>query len=269
MGLSNERLYSEQEVAAILRRSAKLQADRSSAEATGLTLSELKHIAGEVGIDPVHVEAACLDIERGVPEDGGRASSLFLPLKTEDSYVLSGGVGEEQWEDVANEIRRLYGAFGTVGQVGQQLNWTHTRFPEPSIQVSVASRSGRTKVHAQSDYSNLMAFFMPVMFGSSAIVAAITIESLGLPTGLVILSLGLWLTIYWMVVRSILTTQNRKERRRSRKLADQVEEMLREGSEIAESTAGSGRIDGMLDSERMDEPAEGVRRGRYKQQHGI
>ncbi len=170
---------------------------------------------------------------------------------------------------MANEIRRLYGAFGTVGQVGQQLNWTHARFPEPSIQVSVASRSGRTKVHAQSDYSNLMAFFMPVMFASSAIVAAITIESLGLPTGLVIFSLGLWLTIYWMVVRSILTRQNRKEKRRARKLTDQVEEMLRGGSEIAELTAGAGRVDGILTSEGMDEPAGDDRSARPRRQHTV
>ena len=47
---ADDRLYSEQEVAAILRRSAKLQRESESTETSGLTLAELKHIASEVGI---------------------------------------------------------------------------------------------------------------------------------------------------------------------------------------------------------------------------
>ncbi|MDX1741165.1 MAG: hypothetical protein R3178_07720, partial [Rhodothermales bacterium] len=214
-GPTDDKLYSEQEVASILRRSARLQRESEATETSGLTLAELKHIAAEVGIDPAHVEAASRDIRSGAREDGEAARSLFLPLTSEDSYVVRGEIGDGQWEDVADDIRSLYGGFGTVGQVGSQLNWTHTRFPEPSIQVSVASRSGRTKVRAQSDYSNLMAFFMPAMFASSAIVAAVTIETLGLPTAAVIVAIGLWLTIYWMVVRAIVSGLNKKERRRA------------------------------------------------------
>ncbi len=223
---ADDRLYSEHEVADIIRRSAKRQRESETTETSGLSLSELKHIASEVGIDPVHVEAACADIERGVREDGETARSLFLPLTSEDSHVVRGEITDRQWEDVADEIRSLYGGFGTVGQVGKQLNWTHAGFPEPSIQVSVGSRSGRTKIHAQTDYSNLMAFFMPGMFASSAIVAAVTIETLGLPAAAVIVAIGLWLTVYWTCARAILTRLNRKERRRARQLTERVEKML-------------------------------------------
>jgi hypothetical protein len=224
---ADDRLYSEQEVAAILRRSAKLQRESEATETSGLTLTELKHIATEVGIDPAHVEAACADVRRGVREDSeAAAGSLFLPLTSEDSHVVRGEIGDGQWEDVADDIRSLYGGFGTVGQVGSQLSWTHARFPEPSIQVSVASRAGRTKVHAQTDYSNLMAFFMPGMFATSAIVAAVTIETLGLPTAAVIVAIGLWLTVYWTGARAILTSLNKKEHRRARELTERVERML-------------------------------------------
>ena len=261
----DERLYSEHEVAAILRRSAKLQAEGDASNTTGLTLSELKHIATEVGIDPTHVEAACLDIESGIKDDGEKASSLFLPLTSEDSHVVKGEIGGDQWEDISNEIGRLYGAFGSVGQVGNQLNWTHNRFPEPSIQVSVASRAGRTKVHAQSDYSNLLAFFMPAMFASSAVVAALTIESMGLPTGAVIVAIGLWLTIYWTVVRMILTRLNRKERRRARKLTDRIDMMLHETANREEAEEAPVQLASSLDDIGSDDVGDEHRATSYRQ----
>ncbi len=259
-----ERLYSEDEIASILKRSARLQAEGEVESTAGLTLSELKHIASEVGIDPALVESATRDLERGLREDGEKASSLFLPLKSRESHLVRGEVRATRWEDVLAEIRALYGEFGSVGQVGNQLNWVHSKFPEPDIQVSVASRNGRTKVSASSDYSNLLAFFMPGMFASSAVVAALTIEGLGLTGGAVALALGLWLTVYWLAARAILARLNRKEKRRARALTDRLETILYDDRERAGARQPEQRIDevSLNKEERTDQHPTGRRRDR-------
>jgi hypothetical protein len=224
----DERLYSEEEIASILRRSAKLQTETDTSGTTGLTLRELKHIASEVGIDPAHVEAASLDVERGVTEAGGSTGSFTLPLTSRETHLVKGEIGTDGWEKVVGEIRSLYGDFGTVGQVGNQLNWSRTGFPAPEKQVTVTSRDGRTRVSAHSDFSNLLAFFFPGMFASSAIVAALMIEGLVASGGVVALAMGLWLAIYYVSARTVLGEINRKEIRRAAMLARRIEQFVHE-----------------------------------------
>src|SRR3954465_14331124 len=73
MAPSDEPIYShgDRQIARILHRAAELQeqaVERSGLpanRAAGLSLTELKQIAGEVGIDPRYVEAAAAELRAG------------------------------------------------------------------------------------------------------------------------------------------------------------------------------------------------------------
>ncbi len=242
----NERLYSEEEIASILRRSAKLQTETDTSGTTGLTLRELKHIASEVGIDPSHVDTASFDLEHGVAERDDSVASLLLPLTSDETHLLRGEIDPDRWEDVVGEIRSLFGEFGTVGQVGNQLSWGHTGFPDPEKQVTVTSRNGRTRVSARSDYSNWLAFFFPGMASSTAIVAALMIEAVAATGGVVALAIGLWLILYYFGMRGILAKVNRKETRRAAKLTESIEQFVLDPERGVAPEQRRGRMDDAL-----------------------
>ncbi|NNE45988.1 MAG: hypothetical protein HKN37_04930 [Rhodothermales bacterium] len=247
----DERLYSEEEIASILRRSAKLQTETDTSGTTGLTLRELKHIASEVGIDPAHVDKASFDLEHGVAERDDSVASLLLPLTSDETHLVRGEIDPDRWEDVVGEIRSLFGQFGTVGQVGNQLSWGHTGFPDPEKQVTVTSRKGRTKVSARSDYSNWLAFFFPSIAASTAIVAALMIEAVAASGGVVSLAIGLWLILYYLVMRGILANVNRKEIRRAAKLTESIEQFVLDPEREPPVEEGRGRMnEALLDAEK-------------------
>ncbi len=242
----NERLYSEEEIGSILRRSAKLQTETDTSGTTGLTLRELKHIASEAGIDPEHVEAASLDLERGVAEKDESVGSVLLPLTSDETHLVRGEIDPDRWEDVVSEIRSLFGEFGTVGQVGGQLSWGHTGFPDPEKQVTITSRNGRTKVSARSDHSNWLAFFFPGLAASTAMIAVLMIEAMAASGGVGALAIGLWLILYYLGMREILTRVNRKEIRRAAKLTERIEQFVLEPERDVAAEQRRGRMDEAL-----------------------
>jgi hypothetical protein len=75
----NQRVYSDEEFALILRKTAELasRAESPGSASTGLTLAEMKAAAGQVGFDPALVEQAARSPSRAAtgPRQRGRCES--------------------------------------------------------------------------------------------------------------------------------------------------------------------------------------------------
>ena len=57
-----DRLYGEQEIGALIQRAAEIQERAEDRSDPGVSLRELERIASEVGIDPVHLRAAAVEL---------------------------------------------------------------------------------------------------------------------------------------------------------------------------------------------------------------
>src|SRR5690349_171342 len=108
----------DQEIARILRRAAELQESDREREALapsvlqGLTLAELKQLAGEVGIEARYVEAAATERQQ---ENARRKQFHFwgAPVSAEVERLIEAPLGPDDWEELVTRIRR---ATGEVGQ---------------------------------------------------------------------------------------------------------------------------------------------------------
>jgi hypothetical protein len=154
------RRYGDEEVGLILKRAAELQRQEpaAAAEGGGLTLGELEEIAGEVGIDPRHLRRAAEEIDTlAVPLHGEGVDRLIgAPLTLKFERILTGELPEDGLESLLPEIQDALQGYGQPSLLGRTLTWQSTSpDSERTLQVTVSSRDGRTRIRIEERISEL------------------------------------------------------------------------------------------------------------------
>jgi len=150
-----ERRFTDKEVALILRRASDLEKRDSSTALTsgrGLTLSDLKEIAAEAGIDPELVSQAVTEMEG---PKGLRSGSLLAGPGTVRREVRA--IPQEMSRDELADLFRLVDEEvpdqGTVQEALGNVRWTSKgRFL--STQVSLEPGAGETLMRVEERYSD-------------------------------------------------------------------------------------------------------------------
>jgi len=189
--MPENRTYSEEEIAALLQRSAQLQADDARSEkksqSAGLTLTELETIATESGLDPSYLHRAALEMEvsKGKPS---------MPKKSDTHIyvdrVFSGELTDEIWEEIVFELRRkyessssdLYGSTlgkGITEQIGRSREWRITSFSgvqtivlfrpaKKGTRVELSQRVGVASTKVESILYGAFTAFFPALIALAA-----------------------------------------------------------------------------------------------------
>lgn len=222
--MPKSRLYSDQEISAILKRAGQMQATQSPEESHGLSLEELQHIAAEVGLDPKIVAAAASELEHGGIEE--KASGfLGAPTSMYVERVIPGEIDEALLPEVAAKIGESFGMVGRSGQVGRSLEWTHSS-ERSNLQVTVMPHNGQTKVRVVGKFSRIaLAFYIPALiiggFWSSIIPLAMEVST---PLSLTIGALGLMMG--YLFSRFSYSAYVRKKERGAEKLMRRLDDMI-------------------------------------------
>jgi hypothetical protein len=140
---TNERLFSDEEVALILRKATQLEGPGGALETgDGLSLAEIQRIGREVGIRPEVVAraAALLQVDRP-----GRADRLLGgPAVYRAEREVVGAIAREDFGVVVDAVRRVTGESGTVSDVLNGLEWRSAGVA--ALAVTVRPRNGHTAV---------------------------------------------------------------------------------------------------------------------------
>ncbi|MEL6703184.1 MAG: hypothetical protein AAFP15_02760 [Bacteroidota bacterium] len=121
--------YSEAEVQAILKRAAERQhrADLSAeARASGLSKNELEHVAAAAGIDPEHVRAAALEVERGTAPTAAPTlleRAAGAPTRIHLERTTPGHLDDALWQKLVVELRQTFDTPGIPDQLGAIREW--------------------------------------------------------------------------------------------------------------------------------------------------
>lgn len=122
--MSDERLYAEDEVAAIFETAARDRdpAGRALVPRSGLSLRELQAIGAEVGIAPDRIAqaAVALDARRGVAP---RRTHLGLPVSVGQTVELPRALTDREWGQLVAELRTTFGAHGKEESRGEMRAW--------------------------------------------------------------------------------------------------------------------------------------------------
>jgi len=170
------RLYSDEEVALILRRALEPRAAQlaSAGPDDGVTLRQLESIATEAGIDLARIREAAASLE-AVPA-AAKGTILFGPRA---NYVfdreVEGELPPENHAAVVAAARRLTHSRGNVQEVGDWLEW---QSDARIIHVTVKPEDGRTSVQVMADGG----FQVLGIWGITGMATLITVVGIGAET---------------------------------------------------------------------------------------
>lgn len=233
---SERRRYGDKEVGLILKRAAELQRQEPAAgtDGGGLTLPELEEIAAEAGIDPRYLRRAAAEVDSGGAKFESGKASYFLgaPLTIELERTLTGEVPEEEFSIFVPDIQQAAGGHGQASALGRTFTWqSSTPSGERSLQVTVTSRDGKTRIRIEERLSNLAGQLFGGMLGGGGGGIGLGI---GLGVGIGALQSAAF-AIAWpvsiiggayLLARSIYTSTARKRQRVLRDLLDRLTEHI-------------------------------------------
>lgn len=151
----NERRYSDEEFALILRTAAEVETGPEVAPPrTGLTLAEIKEIAAEVGIDPNRVAKAAALLPSSVEDGLSRLIGGHPRHRLEHTVPVE--VSSSELGRLLDLARREMDTQGETREVLGGLEWqggTSTT----SVRVAITPREGETVLQASTDRTEAMA----------------------------------------------------------------------------------------------------------------
>jgi hypothetical protein len=152
-----ERRFSEEQVSEIIRRAAEISGTSVGTDHSGVTESELRRIAREIGLDEGAVDAAMRETGAIVLSDTGG------DLNYERSFErrISGEVGEEAYANLVEHFVPEWGIGRGTNKIGNLLTYK-SMVGINSCQVSVSQKAGRTTLKVTSSaWVSIMATFLP------------------------------------------------------------------------------------------------------------
>jgi hypothetical protein len=183
MADNRKRLYDDKEIGALIQRATEIQKEANDAQAHGLSLDEIEHIAAELGIDPEHLQTAAAELENRMDSDqppgfwGG-------PFHLDKKRVVEGAMTEAQWEEIVMGLRRLTGTPGKTSAFGKTQEWTYVVNAGGDIiertQVTLRPGDKQTTIEVQKSYRGgaMIAYLLSLVF--SVTLAGIFLDGAGL-----------------------------------------------------------------------------------------
>lgn len=179
--MSNEELFSEKEVAEIVKQAAELQ-ERSAAGgppySPGVSRDELERVAKEMGIDLAYLDQA---IQSRLESQNNSGPQFFgAKFVREIEKVIPGELPPEDFDVIMDEIGPKRKAQFTA-QVGRSLN-SSVSSGLGYGQLNVTSRDGRTRLRMRSIalFPGLLVFY-PAFMGTAITLGALTNHHVHLP----------------------------------------------------------------------------------------
>lgn len=240
---SNDRVYSEEEIGRILKQAATLQQTEGSRSVTGLSLTELKQLARESGLDPGHVESVALALADRTDQDTG---SLFgRPLQISVKRRIQGSVSDETFARMVSAARRELRTTGTTSQTGSTREWSVQSQIGASTSLTLREFDRHTDIEIYWTESQALPIpFIIVPLIGIVVWLGIIINDMGL-TGLTAASaIAAMLLLYILSPLLVFRSITRSHRRTIHALADRVTDLAREAgrSEPAELPVLEGGV---------------------------
>jgi len=152
-----ERRFTDKEVALILRRAADLEKKTTSTSLSsgrGLTLSDLREIAVEAGIDPELVSRAVTEMEG--PRGLQSGSVLAGPgTVRREVRAISGELSREEMAELVRLVDQEVTDQGTVQEALGHVRWT-SQGRVLSTQVSFEPGGGETLMRVEERYNDAL-----------------------------------------------------------------------------------------------------------------
>lgn len=202
----SERRFSDEEVALILREASEVR-DGGRRGEDGLSLTQLKEIAAEVGLDPAQVEAAAHRLVHH--RAGARVPFFGTPVTPEFEREIPGELSAEDVAELVTTIRKVLGRRGVTSTELGTFEWKASD-PMGGRYVSVRAKDGTTRLRVFANFRDglgvgMMGGGMMMTLGFAVLLAALGAKELVgvgiLPIGALMSALPLRAVWRWLYRR--------------------------------------------------------------------
>ena len=197
--MADDDVYSDDEVALILRRAAELQPGRA------LSLAEIEAAAAEAGIETALVRRAATEL-RTQPEARAPApaTGAFGPVSLVFERSVPRVIGPSEHASLLAEIRRHLTSAGKVEQYGDELIWSGK---QRGIRVIVTPRKRHTLIRVEERAGGLAGGLYGGLGGGLALaglgwILPIAIAVLGAPI-LIPVFIAVWTLGAYLLARTV------------------------------------------------------------------
>jgi len=224
----DERKFTDREVREILKKAVEHAPSRALANREGLSLSDLKAIGEEVGIDPARLEDAARTVALGGQDR--RKQILGGPTLLNCEHKVQGEFDPEDTAEILSVIRRIMGRQGEAGEIHGSLEWRATG-DSGERYVSIASRDGTTTIRSSTNLSNTAILtYLPVgILGAiGSLVGLVEFAKSGSEVGLVVFFAVL--PVY-AILRTIFSRVSASESAKLQRVVDELARLTGGGEE--------------------------------------
>lgn len=240
-----ERIFSKDEVAALLERTTELEIgkNRSGKTNDGLSLSELEHVAAEAGLDIALLRDAVAEMEsRSSLMDSHRDKSATHNML---ERWMEGTVTDHTWGDVVMDLRNRFdtdagASMGMPGfglskaeTMGRNREWRHTSLMGVETRILLREMGDRTRIRMSQKVGIASPLIEASMYGGilasfSALIAAAALDS-------VLLGLVSWVAMLALLIPVVLALDKAWRRKKHNELAKLSEEIVRFVQDVQEN----------------------------------
>ncbi len=155
---THDRHYSEEELAAIIKRATEIHEESKSDTGSKLSLSELEVIADDLGIPKAHLRRAASELQLGSRRVKENKFRLFGgPKEREHNWTLDRVLTDDDWERIVLEMRASTGKSGKTEEIGRAREWSYS-LEDGGItllktMVHARSEDGKTDIKVKKSYT--------------------------------------------------------------------------------------------------------------------
>lgn len=221
-----ERKFTDREVREILKKAVEKAPSRALAKGEGISLSDLRSIGEEVGIDPERVE----DAARAVALGGKRRAFSFAGFPTLLNFArkVRGELDPADTPEVLALIRRTMGQQGEADEIHGSLEWS-AKGETGERYVTISSREGTTTITGSANLSQMAVVgYLPAgIIGTVlSIVGFASMANAGNPAGM-LLSLSA-IPVLYTAIRALLRKMSASESAKLQKVVDDLARLAEE-----------------------------------------
>lgn len=187
--MPGDKLYSQDEIRALLQKATELQKDAGIPDEVGLTLEEIEQIAEDSGIDPTYIRDAISIKKTANPPSSSKFHILGAPISLEIGKELPYHLSEDDWEAVVHETRRTLNKNGGVVQkLGNSFEWINSdkKFIQASLTATPAKDKTRFFVSTHFGKLAFMTFYIPLMTTTLFLIGFLNSVDFSLTNNLII-----------------------------------------------------------------------------------
>ncbi len=226
--MPRDRVYTDDEIRALLRRATEIGGPSGNADEPGLSLREIEQVARESGIDPEAVRRAAkeLALEDQRSTQDKRYPFLGASPVIDRERIVPGNMAHVDWDEAVGICRRAFGGDGKSLYAGNTREWVLNELGSERARVVISPRDDGTSIRVIRDIADLAWASHGGIAGGMIGVSVILVFAVGLSLPVSLAASAVSIGVLYMIARSLFRYLAWRQDEHAKDLLDELESLI-------------------------------------------